>query len=79
MFMGLKLECSVPVMVMMGPPRLSRPPERVRGGGRRGEGGEGERRNEERRTMEGEGRKKGEEGRDVYRREEMRRRPRNHI
>ena len=41
MFMGLKLECSVPVMVMMGPPRLSRPPERVReeeGGGREGRG-----------------------------------------
>lgn len=59
MFMGLKLECSVPVMVMMGPPRLSRPPERVRGGGRRGEGGEGERRNEERRTMARRGEKEG--------------------
>lgn len=41
MLIGRKFECSVPVMVMMGPPRLSRPPRRE-GGGRRTVKGEGE-------------------------------------
>ena len=39
MLMGLKFEYSVPVMVMMGPPRLSRPPGREGGGRRRGQRG----------------------------------------
>ena len=84
MLMGLKLECSVPVMVMMGPPRLSRPPGRE-GRERRGAGGEGRGRGgmrergkreggERREEIEGEKKGNGEGSREEEREKRERRR-----